>query len=224
MNSKKGRIATGVLSIATMSIVIFFWLETRSSTQRQILQYRFMDSVLLTSKPEKIALGSSTIKYWPSQHVPCGPWLNRGIGGATINDVLNYVQDAPGRKVESVLLYVGDNDIAFGASPLYALKSAARLIQTIEHRMKPQTLYLLPVKWSPARAEFTENFKIFNRRLEQYASTQASVVYLPHRMQTAAYPPTAGLYLPDGLHLSTAGYEYMFSSLRKTCVGFKPSR
>src|ERR1700744_4091267 len=65
-------------------------------------------------------VGSSSIRKWDDLQVAFGPYgvLNRGIGGAVINDIQYYLKDIVfDYEPRQIVLYVGENDVVSPNEP-----------------------------------------------------------------------------------------------------------
>ncbi|MBP2613119.1 GDSL-type esterase/lipase family protein [Agrobacterium pusense] len=166
--------------------------------------------------------GSSSFRIWNSIAEDLGTLdiVNLGFGGGTCLSAVHYMEKLllPLRP-RRVALYFGENDIASDG-----LKAATALqhLQGLRHRILqalPQTqVFVLAIKHSPARWIYRGEFDLFNRMAQDWCENSNDAVWLD---------PNAGLmgenglpmfryYLPDLVHLNTAGYAVWAEALRKT--------
>jgi len=202
----------------TLALIVMFSayrIYIDDTVQGQVRRLKLSDFVEGEPDPMNLALGSSTIRQMPD-NVACGPWLNRGIGNAKSPDILAYISGLPKSKWQRILLYTGDNDIAFGASAEVAVERAVELIEALHERLQPDVLYLLPVKTAPARVKFADAYRSFNRQLADFASRDSRTISLLEGSEVLD-PFDSELYKDDGIHLTETGYGKLLDRLQAVC-------
>lgn len=208
-----------VVSLICLALLIrgLYWLLNDWSPEAQIARYRLADLIGDQLPARGLALGSSTIRWMPSTAF-CGPWHNRGIGNATTADISAYVQGGPKMHWDHVLLYTGENDLAFGGSQERVRQNVVNLLQEIKERYSPSTIYLLAVKLSPARQAFGAEYSRLNNWLSEYLKTVPDVVFLDHRLSDETATLYGEAYQSDRIHLSAKGYQMFLTPLKERCA------
>src|SRR3546814_3003958 len=78
--------------------------------------------------------------------------VNRGFGGATTPDVLHYYKRLlPKAKPRSILVYVGENDLAAGATPAEVANTVLTVLRQLPADYPKEHLAHLLLKPSPFR-------------------------------------------------------------------------
>jgi len=116
------------------------------------------------SFPKRAVLfvGSSSINYWPSAEAfPEVPIINRGFGGSISTDILYFYDRVIAKyRPRTVVIYVGDNDIALGLTAEKTSDTLKILIQKIAHDFPKTRIIYLPIKPSLLRWDMWPDMKI----------------------------------------------------------------
>ena len=155
-------------------------------------------------------LGSSSIRLWdvtrsfPALHV-----ANRGFGGATTADVLHhYDRVIAGVQPASVLVYVGENDIAGGATAEQTATDVLTLLARLRRDMPAARIAYLSMKPTPLRWDLYPRMAAANAAVEARAVTIGfDYVDVGHALLAGDGRPDAQLFGRDGLHLNESGYQ-----------------
>lgn len=155
-------------------------------------------------------LGSSSIRLWdvgmsfPTLHV-----LNRGFGGATTADVLHhYNRVVAGLQPTTVVVYVGENDIAAGAAAETAASDVTTLLARLRTDMPHARIAYLSMKPTPLRWDLYARMMAANAAIKAQATTIGfDFVDVGGALLNAAGKPDAQYFGVDGLHLNGRGYE-----------------
>ena len=157
--------------------------------------------------------GSSSIRVWTSLKTDFPKYnvLNRGFGGSEMADLVNLVDKliVPYHP-KQIFIYEGDNDIGVGKSPEEILTQADKLLLLIREKLpkKTQVLFISP-KPSLLRWHLKDKYLDYNNKLEawtkQYKNVRFIDVWTP--MLDADGNVMKDLFVGDGLHMNTKGYE-----------------
>ena len=83
--------------------------------KQEIVQFQKSDSIVMPPKGQIVFAGSSSFTKWKdvAMYFPGYPIINRGFGGATLVDLIYYVDEAIIKyQPKKVFIYCGENDIA----------------------------------------------------------------------------------------------------------------
>ena len=168
-----------------------------------------------------LLLGSSSLAYLDAgRHLRCGDWINRGVSGATVEDLLTYLSWSPiGAGPRRVLIYAGENDLARSRSQEATKADYEALIALIRRRFDDASLFLLPIKFSPGRARFHDAFAAFNAWLAARAASDPKLTYLGSALSGASARTIAGAFRRDGVHLTDRGYRVFLEGFNAECLG-----
>jgi lysophospholipase L1-like esterase len=156
--------------------------------------------------------GSSSILRWDTlgEDMAPLPVLNRGFGGSVISQVTHFTDRivlpyAP----SAIVLYAGDNDIAFGSSADCAFVDFEVFVDRIREAAEDTPIYYISIKPSPARWEQWPEMQRANELIRAWTTTRSTVHFIDvsGAMLGEQGEPIEALYVEDGLHLSPAGYE-----------------
>ena len=133
--------------------------------------------------------------------------VNRGFGGSSIPDVVRHFSDVARLPApRAIVFYAGDNDLESRRPP-------ARIVADFEHfmRLKSRRFGALPVffvsiKPAPARAQYRVARETVNSMIRQRALGRSDLIYVDIARPMLAADRLDDLFLPDGIHLSAAGY------------------
>ena len=196
--------------------------------ESSIAQYEAVDAANPPDPGSIVFVGSSSILFWGtlSEDMAPMPVLNRGFGGSTIVHV-TYFADRIVLPYEpsAIVLYAGDNDIAFGLSPDCTFVDFEAFVAHIRAATPSTPIYYISIKPSPARWQLWEDMRRANDFIEARTTTDSTLHFIDvsSAMLDEQGQPIANLYSPDGLHMSEAGYELWTSIIEPrlaTDLGF----
>jgi lysophospholipase L1-like esterase len=155
-------------------------------------------------------LGSSSIRLWNTQaSFPDRSTVNRGFGGATTPDVLrHYPRLFPKAEPRSVLVYIGENDLAAGATPDIVARNILALLKKLRADYPKARIAYLSLKPSPIRWTLWPKMAAVNMTVAA-RSRVGGFDYLDVGSSLLAHDglPDASLFGPDGLHMNGRGYS-----------------
>lgn len=199
-----------------------FETEVQAFEQDDVLAPPFEGSLLF--------YGSSSIRFWPSLEYdfPEYPVLNRGFGGATLQDCVRlYPRLVKPYSPRVIVLYAGDNDLADGRSPQQILDSVKEFLDLLAKDLPSTFVAFISIKPSPVRG-FQDQIEATNRLVEEFAADRDHLSFLDihGKMLKPDGTPDERLFLQDGLHMNWAGYEIWKDTLTSylSAVWPKPLR
>lgn len=181
-----------------------FWEKSLRSFAKQ-------DKKSDASKHGVLFVGSSSIRLWQTAaSFPALPTVNRGLGGAHIDDVISLAERLVfPREPKVVVFYAGENDIGAGAAPEEVLADYRTFVTLVHARLPETKVLFLSIKPSVALRHVWPRAKETNRLVSELCSTDPRLLFVDVAtpMLSAAGKPRAELFTEDGLHMNAAGYR-----------------
>src|SRR5262249_24215087 len=117
----------------------------------------------------------------------------------------------------SLVVYAGDNDLGDGRSPWEVAERFAALAAKVDRDLPAVPFGFMSIKPSPARAGLLARVIHANRAIPRPIAQRPSAFYIDvfTPMLGPDGRPRAELFLEDGLHLSSRGYELWTRVLRQ---------
>jgi lysophospholipase L1-like esterase len=166
-----------------------------------------------------VFVGSSSIWFWDtlSEDMAPMPVLNRGFGGSVIAHATHFADRIVlPYEPSAIVLYAGDNDIAFGLSADCTLRDFEAFVAHIQAAAPGTPIYFISIKPSPARWALWEDMQRANLLIETRTTTRPALHFIDvsEAMLDEEGEPIEALFVEDGLHLNAAGYELWTSIIR----------
>jgi len=183
---------------------------------------RFWDDVQTIKQFDKIYnppahpilfTGSSSIRKWDDLERTFASYvvLNRGIGGAIVNDITFYLNDIVfPYHPRQIVLYVGENDLPDEASTADSvLHRTERLFHLIRNKLPDVPIVYISMKPSPSREKFQQKAIEANALIKDFLSKEKQTVFIDvfHAMLTADGKTRPELFVSDMLHMNAKGYQ-----------------
>ena len=181
-------------------------------------------------RPRLVLAGSSTFTSWsdvkgsfPNYNV-----INAGIGGSCFNDLLAYRTPLLFETRPDVLvIYEGDNDLAFGMPVHEVVKNAELLIAWFIVRTNGEVpVVIVGPKPSPSRSKLAPKFEVLNNELKRLAFSYGAVYVDTWK---ALCSPNGQIvphyYKSDQLHLNARGNAVLARAMNEVLetVHFVPN-
>jgi lysophospholipase L1-like esterase len=185
--------------------------------ENAIREFEAADERNSPGQVEILFLGSSSIRLWDLDHYfPGLRTLNRGFGGSQISDSLHYAE----RLVlpyspDVIVFYAGDNDINSGKSPQVVYEDYRAFATKIRRHLSHTRIIFVAIKPSLSRWHLVEEMRKANKMIEEFSRLDPCLEYLDidNPMIGLDGRPRKELFVEDGLHLSTAGYQLWTEAL-----------
>lgn len=181
--------------------------------EKEILEFEKSDSEHFPGKNVIVFTGSSSIRLWKTLSSDFSPLpvLNRGFGGSTTPEV-NYYLDRIVTKYHPsvVVLYSGENDLAFDGSYVdRAVKSVREFVSNVHEKLPLTRIIYISIKPSPARWKYRLAFDQCNEKIKSEFAHDHQFIFadVRERMMSADSLPLHTIYKSDSLHMNSKGYE-----------------
>lgn len=184
-----------------------------------IVAYERADAEKKPEPGQVVLIGSSSVVFWQSSEEDLAPLavLNRGFGGSVTRQATGYVD----RIVlpydpSAVVLYEGDNDIAFGMSADCVLRDVEAFVAAVQAARPGLPVYVLAVKPSIARAHLGDQFARANDLIAAFARETPDVTFIDVAtpMRDSKGRLREDLFVEDGLHMNRKGYDVWKATIR----------
>jgi lysophospholipase L1-like esterase len=167
-----------------------------------------------------VFIGSSSIvrwdlaKYFPELGARA---INRGFGGSVAADATYYADRIViPYKPRTVVYYSGDNDVE---SPITADQIAAEFVnfeQKVRKALPDARIIFISIKPSLRRWAFQDKMTAANAKVKAYIASGRNMTYLDvvTPMLGADGKPKPELFVNDGLHMTSQGYNVWTAALK----------
>lgn len=157
-------------------------------------------------------VGSSSIRKWDDLTQVFAKYnaLNRGIGGAVVNDITYYLNDIVfPYQPRQIVIYVGENDLPNKeVTADTVLNRTIKLYKSIRAKLPNTPIVYINIKPSPSRDAFKDKATAANALTQKFFAGEANVKYVDiyPLMLTKAGKLRPELFVGDMLHMNPAGY------------------
>ncbi len=200
-------------------IVFFLCMHTLAvfaqPFKQEVEQFKKSDSIVMPPKGQIVFAGSSSFTKWKdvAMYFPGYPIINRGFGGATLVDLIYFVDDAIIKyKPKQVFIYCGENDMADvdTVSPATVLSRFKTLHQILQKKLPTSTtIVFVSIKPSIARWHLESRFIEANKIIKAYIDTQKNMQFLDVHsgMLDERKEVLKDIFIADKLHMNAKGYQ-----------------
>lgn len=151
---------------------------------------------------------------WNEVFLPKAPYhiCNRGVSGATSNDVLQHIGEWAQGHPHLMVLMIGTNDLEVGRSPQYVADNVAEIVLRVK-RVSPETRILLHgLLPSTAGCRTLADEQTTNRLLKHLADT-TGITFIDLWQPMLGIVDDSSMSL-DHLHLTAKGYAIWCRAIR----------
>ena len=223
-----------VIVLAAIFAAAFYRMQSMgdaASWEPAIRKFEESDRLAPPKPGEIVFTGSSSIRFWDTLSDDMKPLdvLNRGFGGSQIAQV-NYF--APRivipYKPRAVVLYCGDNDLAWPASksPETVFADFKEFVRIVHGALPDTWIYFVSIKPSTLRWKMWPKMQQVNGMIEDFARTQQRVQFIDvsSAMLDSTGKPKRDLLKWDGLHPTPKCYQLWTSIIKPVLMQrFGPS-
>ncbi|MDF2186830.1 GDSL-type esterase/lipase family protein [Paraflavitalea sp. CAU 1676] len=187
-------------------------LQAQDGLWSEIKAFKKQDSLQPPPKNAILFVGSSSFRMWRDVQnaFPGHTIINRGFGGSTLPDVIQYADDIifPYQPKE-VVIYCGENDIS--SSDTITSKTVfsrfEKLFTMIRKKMPKVPIVFVAMKPSPSREKYHQKLVQANQLIKTYLSRQKKAAYVDvYKLMLDNGKPDESLYGGDRLHMNAKGY------------------
>ena len=174
-----------------------------------------------TNPPPKdpiVFYGSSSIRKWDLEKwFPKMPVVNRGFGGSTTADAIQYAERVVyPLKPKTVVLYEGDNDIGRGMTGPMVFQDFKKFATDLHSALPDTKLVFIAIKPSLRRRHLLNQMRTANLKIYEMSLVTPWLEYVDvdAPMLDKDGEPRPELFVEDGLHMTEAGYEVWTKALK----------
>ena len=186
--------------------------QTGPAFWNEIVAYKKTDSAQPPQKNAILFVGSSSFRLWKdvSDYFPNYTIINRGVGGATLPDIIRYSYDIilP-YQPKQVVIYCGENDMASGEVKADEVLLRFKTLYGIIRQNLPQAhIHFVSMKPSPSRSNVFNEVKKGNDLIKAFLEKEkkAGFIDIWNPMLDATGKPKEELFIEDRLHMNASGY------------------
>ena len=183
--------------------------------QPEIDAFAKADKINMPDEGKILFAGSSSFRLWKdvNDYFPGKPILNRGFGGATLLDLIQYSKETIIQyKPKQIFIYCGENDIADNdtVKPKDVFNRFKKLYSILRTQLPASTpIVFLSLKPSIARWSMHEKMAASNELIKRFIHTQKNIQFLDvySKMLDTDGTPFKDIFIEDNLHMNANGYK-----------------
>jgi len=181
--------------------------------ESSIRKFESQDRLMPPSQNMIVFVGSSSFTLWSTleQDMSPLPAINRGFGGAKINDVVRYTDRIviPYRP-RAIVLFAGTNDIADPkpATAQEVFDGYLSFVKRVQAALPETPIYYVAITPSASRWKYWLIASEANRLIREYAKSNPHLRFidLTDHLLGSDRKPNRSLYRMDRLHPNKRGY------------------
>ncbi|WP_379084948.1 GDSL-type esterase/lipase family protein [Pedobacter sp. UC225_65] len=200
------------LSLILLFLIAFISLKAQDAPfYNEIRNFKKQDSIKFPPKKAILFIGSSTFTNWKDvqTYFPGHVIINRGFGGSSLPNVINYVPDIVfPYDPKQIVIYCGENDFTGGATPQIVVDRVKQLIELIRTKYPKVPLVYISIKPSPSREKYMPQMVEANGMIAKMVKKMKKVKFV--NTYNAMFNPDGtimtDIFLKDNLHMNAKGY------------------
>jgi lysophospholipase L1-like esterase len=178
--------------------------------EAEIQKFEQADRAAMPKPGGVVFVGSSSIRVWDlAKSFPTINAINRGFGGSGAADAA-YFADRIVTKYQPrlIVFYSGENDIAGGKSPQFAVDGFERFVDNVRAKQENVPIIYISMKPSLKRWAMNEKFIEANALVRKFIEQQKDITYVDIQpaMLGENGQPRKELFRDDMLHMNEKGY------------------
>lgn len=208
-----------MIKLTTLFFLVFIASVRPVHAQQQpfydeIQQFKKEDSISPPPANAIVFTGSSSFRKWTDvqSYFPGYKIINRGFGGSTFPDVINYAGEVVLRyRPKQVVIYCGDNDLASSdtVTPKMVAYRFKILFNRIRSKLPKTNIAYVSIKPSPSREQLMAKMQETNRLIRSFLQQQKGTSFIDvyNLMLQPNGQPMTDIFLEDHLHMNQKGYK-----------------
>ena len=185
--------------------------------EKDVAPFEAADLASPPPKGEILFIGSSTIRLWDLKaSFPDLKKINPGVGGSEMADSTRYVERlVVPHSPRIVVVYAGDNDI-MGIPSEQIVIAFERFVRAVHSKLPETKILYIGIKPSLLRWGQVDRMRQANAMIRQFCERDERLGFVDtdNAMLGWDEKPRQELYVPDGLHLTAAGYQILTALVR----------
>ncbi len=187
--------------------------QTTKPFYKDIQEFKQTDKDNPPPKNAIVFVGSSSFTMWRDvqKYFPEYPIINRGFGGSTLTQAIDYADDIiTPYQPKQVVIYSGENDLVGGKVTADDVVARFKtLFKKIRAKLPNTNVVYISMKPSPSRKELMPVMKDANGRIKEFLAKEKNTGFVDvySLMLDNAGNPRPELFKEDMLHMKKAGYQ-----------------
>lgn len=199
------------LIVFTLLFISVSFAQTKPPFWDDVQTIKKYDQMFKPPVNPVLFVGSSSIRKWDDLTQVFAKYnaLNRGIGGAVVNDITRYLNDIVfPYNPRQIVLYVGENDVVDEkVTADTVLNRTITLYKAIRAKLPTTSIVYISIKPSPSRDKFRDKVIAANALIKKFLANEKNTAFVdifPAMLKDGK--GRTELYVSDMLHMNPAGY------------------
>ena len=216
----KNNIEMSYFQVKKEALYLYQWSK-KDTFIDEINEFKRLDKKNLPEKGRILFTGSSSIRFWNSLEKDMKPLkvLNRGFGGAHISHVIHHFDDiVKPYSPKAIVFFCGTNDLTALKTPEETLNDFKKFLNLVKNEFGTIKVYMIGIKPSVDRLYLDEEERVFNNSISFLAKEDPYLEYINvwNLMLNEDGTRMPDLYVEDGLHMNSKGYEIWTQLVRES--------
>jgi hypothetical protein len=200
--------------------------QQKSSFQAEIDAFKRQDSIEAPPPHPILFVGSSSFTRWKTirKDLPGYPILNRGFGGSSLTDVIQFANETIFKYTpKQIYIYCGENDLAMNAAvtPEMVLERYQQLHSMIRKTLgRKVPIVFVSLKPSIARWKLESAYIKTNQLIQRFLAKDKHASYLNvhSSMLDERQEVFKDIFVDDKLHMNDKGYAIWIKIIQPTLL------
>tara|TARA_Y100000992_G_scaffold214571_1_gene147989 strand:+ start:274 stop:1044 length:771 start_codon:yes stop_codon:yes gene_type:complete len=216
----KNNIEMSYFQVKKEALYLYQWSK-KDTFIDEINEFKRLDKENFPEKGRILFTGSSSIRFWNSLEKDMKPLkvLNRGFGGAHISHVIHHFDDiVKPYSPKAIVFFCGTNDLTALKTPEETLNDFKKFLGLVRNEFGTIKVYMIGIKPSVDRLYLDEEERVFNNSISFLAKEDPYLEYINvwNLMLNEDGTRMPDLYVEDGLHMNSKGYEIWTQLVRES--------
>ncbi|TKC05376.1 G-D-S-L family lipolytic protein [Pedobacter polaris] len=198
-------------------IALFLFVFAAAKAQQKdafyndIQNFKKQDSIKFPPKNAVLFIGSSTFTNWKDvqTYFPKHVIINRGFGGSSLPNVINYIGDIVyPYQPKQIVIYCGENDFMGNATAEIVVSRVKKLFDLIRVEYPKVPIAYISIKPSPSREKYRPQMIEANQKIAEMIKVMKRTEFINtyDAMFNADGTIMKDIFLSDNLHMNAKGY------------------